>query len=112
MLDKLENNEKIILDYISNLSKNSILSRVIQDRYCFSEFFEMRVTFIGSFRDITYVYYLKQPLPLCEIKLNQILAKNWRLINRLYRYLSNPYIRNIAHQEIKFFNKRNRALIL
>ena len=43
----------------------------------------MRITFGSSFRVMTYDYYLKQPLPLCEINLNEILARNPRLIYRL-----------------------------
>ena len=39
----------------------------------------MRITFSSSFRDMTYDYYLKQPKSMCEIKLNQILAKIPRL---------------------------------
>ena len=35
---------------------------------------------------MTYDYYLKQPLPMCEVKLNQILAKNLRLKYRLKKF--------------------------
>ena len=41
----------------------------------------MRITFSSSFRDMTYKYYLKQTLPMCEVRLNQILAKNLRFIS-------------------------------
>ena len=48
----------------------------------------MIITFFSS--HMTYDYYLKQPMPMCEIKLNQILHKNPQLINcpnRLIIYL-------------------------
>ena len=32
----------------------------------------MPLTFSSSFRDMTYNYYLKQPMPMCEVRLNQI----------------------------------------
>ena len=56
---------------------------------------------------MTHDYYLKQPMPMCEIKLNQILAKNARLIYRLYRYLSSPYTRKSTNREIMIVNERN-----
>ena len=45
----------------------------------------MRFTFSSSCRNMTYDYYLKQPMPVCGIRLNQMLAKNQRLIYRLNR---------------------------
>ena len=36
---------------------------------------------------MTYDYFLKQPMPLCEVKLNQILSKNPQLINSLNRFI-------------------------
>ena len=64
----------------------------------------MRITFSCYFSDMTNDYYLKQLLPMCEIKLNQSLAENPRPIYRLNRFSSNPYIRNFTNQEIKFVN--------
>ena len=67
----------------------------------------MGITFSSSFRDMTYDYYLKQQLPMIEIRLNQILAKNPRLIYRLSRFLGNPYVRKFTNQEIKFVTEKN-----
>ena len=39
-------NEKLNLEYIFKFSKNSILSRIIQDRYHFSHVYEIRIFFI------------------------------------------------------------------
>ena len=40
----------------------------------------MRITFSTSLIVMTYDYYLKQPKSMGEIKLNEISAKNLRLI--------------------------------
>ena len=99
--------EKPNLERFLNFSENSFLSRLNQDHYCFTHIFEMRITFSCSFRDMTYEYYLKHQLAMCEIELNQILAKNPRLINRLNRFSSSPYTRKHTNQEIKFDDERN-----
>ena len=59
-----------------NISINLILSRINQDRYCFSHIYARRITFSSSFREMTYDHYLKQPMSMCEIRLNEILANN------------------------------------
>ena len=67
----------------------------------------MRITFTSCFRDMTYNYYLTQPMPMCEVRLNQILAKNPRLIYRLNRYSNIPFTGKYSNQEMIFVNKRN-----
>ena len=67
----------------------------------------MRITLSTSFRDMTYDYYLKQPLSMCKIKLIEVSAKTSRFIYRLNRFASNPYVRIFTNQEIKFVNERN-----
>ena len=57
------------------------MSRINQDRYYFSKIYEMRISFIGSIRKMTYEYYLEQPKPMFEIKLNEIISRNPKLIN-------------------------------
>ena len=100
-------NKKHNLDYFLYFSKNLIFSRFNQDRIYFSQIYEKRITFSSSFRDMTYDYYLKQTLPMCESKLNQILAKNPRLIYRINSCSSNPYTRKNTNQDIEFVNERN-----
>ena len=56
---------------------------------------------------MTYNYYLKQQLPICEVRLDQKLAKNPRLTYRLNRFSRNPYTRKYTNQEILFDNARN-----
>ena len=43
---------------------------------------------------MTFYYYLKQSMRMCEIRLNQILAKNTGLTFRPKGYSSYPSIRN------------------
>ena len=95
-------NTKPISEYFFNFCKYSILSRINQDRYCFSHIHELCNTFSSSFRDMTNKYYLKQQMPKCEFRLNQILAKNPRRIYRLNRFSIDPFIRKYTNQEIKF----------
>ena len=44
----------------------------------------MGITFSSSFRDMAYKHYLKQPIPMYEIRLKQISAKNPRLLYQLF----------------------------
>ena len=92
--------KKLNLDYFFNFSKNSIMSRINQDRYYFSHIYEKRITFSSFFRDMTDDYYLKQTFSMCEVRLNQILPENPRLIYLLSRFSSNPYTGKCQHQEI------------
>ena len=54
MLDILDINAKLNLDIFLKFSKISIISRINQDQYYFSQIFEMRITLSGSFTDVTY----------------------------------------------------------
>ena len=72
-----------------------------------SRIYEMRITFSSFFRVMTDNYYLKPHLPMREVSLNRILAKNARLIYRLNRFLSNLYPRKYKNQEISFGSERN-----
>ena len=64
----------------------------------------MRVTFSSSFRDMAYDYCLKHRMPMCEIKLNQTIAKIPRHIYRLNGFSINPFTRSYTNQEILFVN--------
>ena len=57
----------------------------------------MRFSFISSSRKMTYEYFAKQPMSMCEIKLNQIIARNPRLINCSNRIIHHPLIRNYSN---------------
>ena len=59
----------------------------------------MRTTFSSSIRDyMTHDYYIKQTMSMCENRLNQILAKNPKLINCLNRQSNHPLIRKTIVQ--------------
>ena len=61
---------------------------------------------------MTYKYYLKQPMPMCEIKLNQISGKNPILFYRLNRYSNYAYTKNYKIKEVVFANKKKRKKIV
>ena len=42
-----------------------------ENQPCFSQVPEMRISFISSHRHMTYDKYLKQPMRMCEMKVNQ-----------------------------------------
>ena len=65
-------NTKLHLEYFFTFPENSIMYRINQDRYHFSPLYAMRFTFGSSIRDMSYNYFLKQQLPMCEVRLNQI----------------------------------------
>ena len=77
--------------------KKSIMSEIDKKRHYFSRMIEMRISFISSIRNVTHKYYLKQPKPMCEIKLNEIIAKNPKLINCLNRNICHPLIRKYSN---------------
>ena len=55
----------------------------------------------NSISDMTYKYYLHQPMSLCEMKINMIIAKNPQLINSLDRNKNHPLIRKYSYKPIK-----------
>ena len=57
----------------------------------------MGISSVSSIRNMTHKYYLKQLKPMCEIKLNEIIAKNPKLINCLNRNIYHPLIRKFSN---------------
>ena len=53
--------------YLLFTPRKLILSRINIHGDNFSKVVEMRITFISSYRFMSYEYYLKQKLPMCEI---------------------------------------------
>ena len=70
---------------------------IINNQPSFSKKLEMRITFISSFRHMTNDYYLKQPLPIREIKLNQLPHKNPQVISCLKRFCNYPFVQEYVH---------------
>ena len=64
----IRTNTRVNLDYFFNFSENSIFSKIKEDLCYFSQSCDIRITFSSSFRDMTYDYYLKQRMPMYEIK--------------------------------------------
>ena len=77
--------------------KKSMLSEIDKKRHYFSRIIEMRISFISSIRNMTHKFYLKQPKPMCEIKLNKIIAENPKPINCLDRIIFHPLIRKYSN---------------
>ena len=88
-------------------SRNSILSRINKGRYFLPHIYQMRTTFSSSFRELTYKHYLKQPIPMFENTLNQILAKNPTVIYRSNGYSDYPFMRKDTNQWIIFVSEKN-----
>ena len=73
-------------------ARELIMSRINTANENFSKIVYMRITFVCSNRFMYYDYYLKQKLPICEIKSSQILNRNPSLINLLNRELPHPLV--------------------
>ena len=60
--------------------------------YKFCEINKMIIQTISHRRNMTYKYYLNQPMSMCERKINMIIARNPELINSLDRNKNHPLI--------------------
>ena len=56
----------------------------------------MTFTITNSQRHMTYGYSLKQPMPMCEIKIIQLLYKNPQLRKNLIRFNVYPFIQKYS----------------
>ena len=79
------------------LTKLDFRDKTVKIRCDFPQKLELRITFASCFRFMTYKYYIKQRMPMCEININQLLHKNPGLINCLERFISYPFIKEHAH---------------
>ena len=77
------------------------MSRIKQDRYYFSHIFENRISFNSHLRNMTYEYYLKQTKSMCELKMNEIVARNPKIINCLNRNSLHTLIRKYSNIPFK-----------
>ena len=69
----------------------------IKIRCNFARILELRITFASCREFMTYSYYIKQPRPMCGIKINQHLARNPELTKLFDRNKIYPYIQRYAH---------------
>ena len=95
----LEVNDNQYLTYklMLNLDFTTYPNITIENQPCFSQVLELRITFISSHRHMTYDYYLKQPMPMCEMKLNYLLYKTAQLINSFNRFNIYPFFQENAN---------------
>ena len=61
----------------------------------------MNITTINDKRNMTYEYYIKQPMHAVEIRLNVIVAKNPHLIYSPNRYINPPLSRKNSQMPFK-----------
>ena len=90
------------LFYFYAILPKSILEKIKKDSINLSKILEMRTTFVGFSKFLTYNHYLKQKKPMCEIKLNQILNRNPSLVNLLNTNLPHPMIDHFITDEEEF----------
>ena len=94
--------------YRPNYYSNYAMQYIKSDLLCFIDYFISRgfeflyINYIifDSINDrcnMTYEYYIKQPMPALELRLNMIIAKNPELINSLDRNKNHPLIRKYSH---------------
>ena len=57
----------------------------------------MIIQTISDSRNMTYKYYLNQPMSMCERKINMFIAENPQLINSLDPNANQPLIRKHFH---------------
>ena len=93
-MKKVDDNQYISYTPLKNLDSRD---KTVKIRCIFPQILELRITFASCYRFLTYNYYIKQPMPMCEIKLNQLLHKNPELINCFDRFLTYPFINEFAH---------------
>ena len=84
---KVNDNQYLTCKPMLNLDYITYPIITFENPACFSQVLERRNTYISSLRHMTYNYYLKQPMPMCEIKLNQVIYKNPQLINSPDRFV-------------------------
>ena len=57
----------------------------------------MNINFITDLTNMTYEYYINQPMSMCERKINMNIVRNPHLINSLDRNKKHPLIRKHSH---------------
>ena len=65
--------------------------------YIFSHIDEMNITTIDDRMYMTYTYYIQNPMPAVELKMNMILAKNPHFTKSLNRPQIHPLIRKYSY---------------
>ena len=97
-LQSIQTNCRLKLD--KNYMKSCLLDCIVYfilRRYKFSTINHITIDSINDRCNITYEFYIKQPMPAPELRLNMIIAKTAELINSLYRNRNHPLRRKYSH---------------
>ena len=94
---------KFNLNYSNYIPEKKILGRIERDGNRFSQLIEIRTSCISSYIFMSYEHYLKKKLPMCEIKLNQILYRDRFLISLINRDLPHPSINHYVFLPFNFY---------
>ena len=97
----IRNKPKSNLHFFFYVTEKLILSEINQDRYYFSQIIEKRNTFVSCIDHMTYESYIKKPISMGEINLNQTSFRNPNLINYLKRSNCHPIIRKYSNVPFK-----------
>ena len=57
----------------------------------------MIINTVSCMCNMSYKYYINQPMPMLERRINFIIARNPQLINSLNRNKNHPLIRKYSH---------------
>ena len=57
----------------------------------------MIINTVSCMCNMSYKYYINQPMSMLERRINIIIARNPQLINSLYRNKNHPLIRKYSH---------------
>ena len=91
---KVDGNQYIRHRLLTNLDFGSKTVKILCS---FPQILKLRITFPVCRRFLTYNYYIKQPRPTFEIKLNQLLQKYPELLKCLKRFIAYPFIKEYVH---------------
>ena len=91
---KVDDNHYIRQRPLTNLDFRGETDKI---RCNFPQILERRIIFASCYRFMTFNFCIKQPMLLCEIKLNQILHKNPKLINCFNRFITYPFFNEDMH---------------
>ena len=83
---------RCLAHYLYCLLSKLMTNIISKEKDNLSQILEMRITFVSQFSFMTYIYYLKQKKPMCEIKLNQIMNRNPSFIKLLDKHQPHPMI--------------------
>ena len=106
---EFENNSTAIIEinYHHNLDMNNIKSYFLfyidsckLDGYKFIKIKPLTINTITCLCNIAYEFYINNPMPMVERRINFVIAKNPQLINSLDCNKSHPLIRKYSHMII------------